>query len=825
VKHTNLSCMVETVVWYILFLIACLGLILAGVWLLLRTHEETAKKVLFFSCGRGWWPLTKFILLAIGTKQNAIRRLLERYNKDGWAPLHFACLSGSLRTVRMLLRTQPQVNNCKRLNNGWTPLHIAAATNNIQLVHLLRKEIKDIDMDAQDLAGHTPLMISSCNGYLELVKLLVAAGANKRLKTLQTQQTAAHFAASNGHTEILSVLLQSDSDEEMITWIDAKGSTLLHTAAVSLPVNKGDLSCVEFLLGVPGGLQCVNAQKRDGYTPLHIAAFHGNEALTKLLLANGAELNLRSRFGTTPLHIACLKGHTKIVRILLDAGADHSAEDNDGLTPLHTACSYSCKTNRQSVVEALLRSGADVNCTDTSNCAPLHIIAYADAADPTVTDCVHSLLENGADPTLENAFGWTPLHCAYHNNQTCRTVLENYLNEHNKEFLASFDKDKPRIIEIRRREAKTDLSSQDKYAVLDGDVSLAGIANKIRQGKIKKIIVMTGAGISVSAGIPDFRSPDTGLYSRQLGSRDSGSGSGSESGSESGSSTFSNEGIAELKEKYGLSSVGDALNRRAFEINPEPLYAMLKHFFYPVITGKIRPTAMHWFLRLLQIKGLLLRNYTQNVDMLETLCGLDEEYVVEAHGSLARAYCTNPSCQSWPVPTTLHLDKELPPFWKQVGEGQVPRCSKCGGVMRPDIVFFGEPLPSRFHEKITSDFRECDLLIVAGTSLTVYPFAGLVGDVSPLTPRLLFNRNSVGVWKNSCRDDDDSGGEKKKTNNNNDEVVGNYRDVQVLGECDEGVWQLVDLLGWRDELKQLIASGERKNASYLLPRKNRSGTK
>lgn len=65
--------------------------------------------------------------------------------------------------------------------------------------------------------------------------------------------------------------------------------------------------------------------------------------------------------------------------------------------------------------------------------------------------------------------------------------------------------------------------------------------------------------------------------------------------------------------------------------------------------------------------------------------------------------------------------------------------------MKPDIVFFGENLPSRFFEKVNEDFKKCDLLIIMGTSLQVQPFASLIGKVPKTTPRILINREQVGT--------------------------------------------------------------------------------
>jgi NAD-dependent SIR2 family protein deacetylase len=215
--------------------------------------------------------------------------------------------------------------------------------------------------------------------------------------------------------------------------------------------------------------------------------------------------------------------------------------------------------------------------------------------------------------------------------------------------------------------------------------------------------------------------------------------------------------------------------------------------------------------------------------------------VVEAHGSLARALCTNPACEEPVIDMEHHV-------WEVVARGAVPYCPACGdggrnetpplpslfcpllttislrAAVRPDVVFFGEPLPRKFFELNLQDFKTCDLLIVmgwrpplppnqpifltpitsflTGTSLTVYPFAGLVNEVPPTTPRLLINKTSVGVW--TMLHDSSQYTEQGVPPPSAEP----YRDVQVLGSCDAGIWQLASALGWDKELAGLMhASG------------------
>jgi NAD-dependent SIR2 family protein deacetylase len=113
---------------------------------------------------------------------------------------------------------------------------------------------------------------------------------------------------------------------------------------------------------------------------------------------------------------------------------------------------------------------------------------------------------------------------------------------------------------------------------------------------------------------------------------------------------------------------------------------------------------------------------------------------------------------------------------------QVAKCPKCDGLVKPDIVFFGEALPERFFDHAEEDMPKCDLLIIMGTSLVVYPFASLQDLVSETCPRLLINREAVGNL---------DFGEK------------NVRDAMYQGDCDDGVLELARLLGWSDELLAL----------------------
>jgi NAD-dependent histone deacetylase SIR2 len=263
--------------------------------------------------------------------------------------------------------------------------------------------------------------------------------------------------------------------------------------------------------------------------------------------------------------------------------------------------------------------------------------------------------------------------------------------------------------------------------------SLEAVAEYIKDGRPKRIVVMTGAGISTPAGIPDFRSPDTGLYAN----------------------------LARLDLPYAEA----VFDISYFRQNPDPFYVLAKEL-YP---GKFYPTIAHSFIALLDEKWMLQMLFTQNIDCLERRAGVPGVKIVEAHGSFATQRCID--CK------TEYPDDLMK---KAVEQGEVPHCivPQCNGLVKPDIVFFGEALPEAFFKNRHIPAM-ADLVIVMGTSLSVQPFASLPSFASEGVPRILINKEIVGDF--GSRPDD----------------------VVVLGDCDEGVRKLADALGWRDELESM----------------------
>ncbi|KAJ3244853.1 NAD-dependent protein deacetylase sirtuin-2 [Chytriomyces hyalinus] len=350
-------------------------------------------------------------------------------------------------------------------------------------------------------------------------------------------------------------------------------------------------------------------------------------------------------------------------------------------------------------------------------------------------------------------------------------------------FSFSFNPFASRVAAVTPREKK--LLNPDLNILADN--SLAAFVDMLKRNKLRRIVVMTGAGISTSAGIPDFRSPSTGLYANLA--------------------------------KYNLPYPEAVFSINFFRKSPQPFFTLAKEL-YP---GCFRPTVCHYFIRLLAEEGMLLRCYTQNIDTLERVAGIDESYLVEAHGSFASAKCVGkyrkpePIVVSTDVPslqdetTTSDSDsdifleesdfkacgKEYSQDWVKghVFDDKIPECERCQGIVKPNITFFGESLPKRFHAMTHSDFSQADALIVIGTSLQVQPFAGLINRVGAKVPRLLLNMELVGVDDGSKTHGFDFEGDRHEYR----------RDALFLGTADTGCEALADLMGLGDKLKDLVA--------------------
>ncbi|KAJ3002929.1 hypothetical protein NUW54_g5583 [Trametes sanguinea] len=265
---------------------------------------------------------------------------------------------------------------------------------------------------------------------------------------------------------------------------------------------------------------------------------------------------------------------------------------------------------------------------------------------------------------------------------------------------------------------------------------LPSIAKYMKSPECRRVFVMLGAGVSTAAGIPDFRSPGTGLYSNL--------------------------------QRLNLPYPEAVFEINYFRENPVPFYTLAREL-YP---GQFRPTLTHTFVKLLADHTLLDTCFTQNIDTLERQAGVPGDKIVEAHGSFASQHCIE-----------CHASVDGAKMRRAVEAGDIIRCADCGGLVKPDIVFFGESLPPAFHKTVPR-LRSANLLIVIGTSLTVHPFASLTTLVPDGCPRVLINMDPAG------------------------DIGTRPDDVVLLGRCDEIIRDLCRELGWEQELDREWAKTE-----------------
>lgn len=201
------------------------------------------------------------------------------------------------------------------------------------------------------------------------------------------------------------------------------------------------------------------------------------------------------------------------------------------------------------------------------------------------------------------------------------------------------------------------------------------------------IVFFGGAGVSTESGIPDFRSAN-GLY------RD-----------------------------FSGVSPEEILSHDFFEAHPEEFF---RFYRTKILAPDARPNAAHLALARMERNGKLLGIVTQNIDGLHQMAG--SRRVAELHGSVHRNYCQR-------------CGRKYDLGFVADGGG-VPRCS-CGGIVRPDVVLYGESLPEDAIETALAWISRADFILVAGTSLTVYPAAGLLRYRKRGSRLALINRDAT----------------------------------------------------------------------------------
>lgn len=225
----------------------------------------------------------------------------------------------------------------------------------------------------------------------------------------------------------------------------------------------------------------------------------------------------------------------------------------------------------------------------------------------------------------------------------------------------------------------------DASAIERGIVRLAALVKEANS-----IAVLTGAGISVPSGIPDFRSA-SGIYSNR--------------------------------------ERGNVFDLETFRRNPEQYYDFARRF-YPMIRFA-DPNPAHKVLADWENQGKDVCVVTQNIDDLHERAGSSN--VCYVHGQVGISSC--PLC---------HYECKTLDLESTIDAGEIPRCS-CGGVLKPQVTFFGESLPQDAWERSLAAFSTADLIVVIGTSLVVFPAAALPAERKPGAKLAIVNREPLAL--------------------------------------------------------------------------------
>eukprot|EP01084_Bolivina_argentea_P267513 454108_1 len=297
------------------------------------------------------------------------------------------------------------------------------------------------------------------------------------------------------------------------------------------------------------------------------------------------------------------------------------------------------------------------------------------------------------------------------------------------------------------------------------------IVNYIQSEKCNKIVVLSGAGISVNAGIPDFRSKNGLFNTIDVNNFDL--------------------HLTDEQKQLILQQPEYIAHIELFKENPFPAYKNLSTFY----TTDYIPTIAHYFIRLLYEHKLLKRIYTQNIDGLHGKSGIPSNYILPVHGTISEAKCVH--CgdilnnKQFEIFKLKIINKKIPIFCNKI------ECIGNGaGLIKPNVIFYGEQLPKKYFELVhkKKELNDVDLLIIIGTSLQVFPVAEIVNKVpykNNKCMRLVINKDKLIALQN------------------ND----NKNDIQLLGDADKICLKLIKMLQWENQLQQVKSEIIKRNAN------------
>ncbi len=443
----------------------------------LEAKDNSDNTPLHNACNNGHVKVVEYLI-----KEGAS---LKAKNKDGEAPLHVAVQhDGTLEVIEFILnRDLSGINDIT--NDGRTPLHLAIQGNKPNTVELLLR--KGASIAVKDKNGKTPLDLAKQEDYtntIEMIEEVQSALDEKLLTAVQNDNldkvkdltnqnanvntrdkyswTPLHWATFKGYLEVAEFLVKKGAD------VNAASENLYGSRPIHIAVENNNENIVEFLLSK--GVDA-NDTDKQGYTPLHYAAWRGRSEVASLLFDKGANVNAAdtSTAGKKPIHVAAENNSKSVIEFLLSKGVNVDEADKNGWTPLH----YAAKFDQLEVAKFLIEKGANINAADTSTIGekPIHV-----AAENNSKNIIEFLISKGVSVNDTDKDGRTPLYWASWNG---RLDVVEYLIGKGADISAK-DKDGRNPLDVAKghqydnvveylQQAELRLNKQLLTAVQDGD--------------------------------------------------------------------------------------------------------------------------------------------------------------------------------------------------------------------------------------------------------------------------------------------------------------------------------------------------------------------